>query len=459
MKLKQWFGLFRKDAKDEEVEQLLASQGLQPTPATDVAKQTRKGVIAVSVGLLGFFIWAVVAPLTQGVPVTGFVKVEGNRKTIQHLKGGIIEEILVREGDQVKEDQPLLRLNETQFKAQLGIIESQLIGESAVEARLVAERSDKLRIEFPAFLLERHDNPRVLEVMQTHEQLFATRRSALKSEQAIGMESIAGLEEQIRGLTAQEAAKAQQLSLYQEELTALKPLYAEGYIPRTRMFELERAVAYIGGQRSDDIANIGRARRQIAEIRQKILQSKDVYKREVETQLTETQSKVADLKERMVALQDDLTRVVLRSPAAGIVVDLAVHTVGGVVSPGQKLMDVVPEGEGLVVEVQIPTHLIDNVHSGLDADIHFTAFDQSLILTIPGKLVYVSADRLTDPKTDTPYYVGRVVVTKEGVEKLGRRSLQPGMPADVVIKTGERTMMGYLLKPLLKRLNFAFTER
>jgi len=457
MKLKQWLHFFKSDKQDAEVDAILNDEA-SPLPTDDKAR-ARWGLRMLWL-LLGIaLIWAIVAPLSQGVSAHGFIKVEGNRKTLQHLKGGIIEEILVKEGDRVGKNQPLLVLNQTQIKAQQGMVESQLVVWMAIETRLMAERDDKDVLIFPEFMQKRMDQPQVSQAVEVHTQLFRTRRNAIKGEQSIGKEAIAGMEEQIHGLSAQEQSKAKQLISYKEELATLRPLYEEGFIPRNRLFELERAVAYLSGQRSDDLASIGRARSQIAETRLKMLQSISDYKKEVETQLSEAQSKVADLKERLVATQDDLDRVVVRAPAAGVVVDLAVHTLGGVVAPGQKLMDLVPEGGGIVVEVQIPTHLIDNVHAGMDADVHFTALDQIIVPTIPGKLVYVSADRITDPRTDISYFVGRVMISEPGMKLLGNNNLQPGMPADVVLKMSQHSLVGYMLKPLLNRLRFAFSER
>lgn len=463
MKLTQWLHFFKTDKDDVEVSSIMnnspSSKGASLSLPTDEKATASWGLRVLLLFVVITLVWATFAPLSQGVPAHGFIKVEGNRKTIQHLKGGIVDAILVKEGDRVKANQPLIVLNETQLKAQQGIVESQLVIALGVEARLSAERNNLDKVTFPEFLLARKSQSQAVEAMQVQEQLFRTRRATLKSEEAIGRETIAGLEEQIRGLTAQEASKAEQLKSFNEEMKTLKPLYEEGYIPRNRLFELERAVAYLSGQRSDDVANIGRAKSQISETRLKVLQGRGLYQKEVETQLTDAQSKVADLKERLVATQDDLDRVVLRAPNDGIVVDLTVHTIGGVIAPGQKLMDLVPEGGGLIIEAQIPTHLIDNVHAGLDADVHFTALDQTLVPTIPGKLIYVSADRMTDPKTDAPYFVGRVLVTAEGMKTLGKHNMQPGMPADVVLKMSDHSLMGYMLKPLLNRVRFAFTER
>lgn len=455
---KMWSGIFKRDKKeDRSISAILDNE--QASPPVDIQITARRGLIALFVGLAFVVLWAAFAPLSQGVPVQGFIKVEGNRKTIQHLRGGIVDAILVKEGDSVKHDQPLMRLNETQLKAQLGIIESQLVTALATEARLLAERVGRDVANYPAFLKERAKNPGVREVMEGQNLLLRTRRAGLKGEEAIARENIAGLEQQIEGLIAQEKSKAQQLKLFNDELSSLRPMYEQGFVPRNRMFELERAVAYLSGQRSDDLANIGRVRTQIGELRLRILQSKELYRKEVESQLADIQSQVADLRERFIATQDDLNRVVIRSPSDGVVVDMSVYTIGGVVSPGQKLMDIVPEGQTLLIEVQIPTQLIDNVKPGLDADIHFSALDRFDVPRVPGRLVYVSADRLTDPRTNTPYFLGRVELKPEGMSSLGKHELQPGMPADVVIITGERSFLEYLIRPIIARLHFAFTER
>jgi protease secretion system membrane fusion protein len=236
-------------------------------------------------------------------------------------------------------------------------------------------------------------------------------------------------------------------------------MYEQGFIPRNRMFELERAVAFLSGQRSEDLANIGRARSQISETRLKILQSKELYRKDVETHLAEVQREVADQRERYIAVRDDLERVVVRSPSTGVVVDMSVYTVGGVITAGQQIMDVVPADQPLQVEVRIPTQLIDNVHPGLDADIHFPALDQFEVPRIPGRLVYVSADRLTEPRNEESYFLGRIEVKPESMGLLGKHQLQTGMPANVVIITGERSFLSYVVRPILARLQFAFTER
>jgi protease secretion system membrane fusion protein len=449
--------LLGKGVPDKAVDAILSDPAARAS--SDTGEPTRWGRwVLLVVGIL-FVIWAAFAPLSQGVPVNGFLKVEGNSKSIQHIKGGIVDEITVKEGDLVKPGQILLRLNDVQLKAQLGMIEAQLVSVLSVDARLQAERDGKDAVIYPAFLTTRKQDDAV-QSMRLQTQLFGSRRMALVIEEAGTREAIAGLEEQIRGITAQEKAKAEQLRLFREEYDTLKPLFEQGFVPRNRMFELERAMAMLSGQRSEDIANIGRARSQIAEARQRILLTRENYRKEVETQLTEAHKQVDDLTQRHVGTLDDLARVVLTSPVDGTVAGLTAHTLGGVIAPGQRLMDIVPANLPLVIEIMIPTHLIDNVRAGLPADVHFPALDRTVVPVVEGKLIYVSADRQVDPnRPEISYFIGRVSVNPQEIAKLGNHGLQVGMPAEVVIKTGERTLFGYLLKPLLTRLPFAFKER
>jgi protease secretion system membrane fusion protein len=457
MSIKDWFTGAR-ERIETRVETAFPSNA-DGKASVGLDEPMRWGRIALWLGILVAFIWAAFAPLGQGIPAQGTVKVEGERKAVQHPRGGVIDEILVREGDVVQAGQPLIRLNDSMAQAQHGIVDAQLISLYATEARLKTERSGKDSIEFPDFLRTRKGNAQVDEARQVQQQLFRTRQGALLGEIAIARENISGLEEQVRGLIAQEKSKTEQLRLFKEELDTLRPLFEQGFVPRNRMFELERAIAYLSGQRSEDSANRGRVKSQIAELKLKILQVREMYRKEVETQLTDVQRQLADYKERRIATQDDLQRIVLKAPVAGTVVDLAVHTIGGVVQAGQKLMDIVPTTQTLIIEARIPTHLIDGVRLGQEADVQFPALNQTLIPTVPGKLIYIAADSVIDQRSGVPYFVGRVATTPDGMKKLGKNAIQAGMPANVVIKTGERSLLSYLLKPLLARMQFAFTER
>lgn len=449
-----------RERNDAQLQQDMA-QSLQAGQHSDLDAPARWGRRALWVAGLLTLAWAAFAPLGEGVPTEGFVIVDGSRKTIQHVRGGVVEAILVREGDQVEAGQVLVRLNEAQAQAQQGSLQSQLIGLTAMESRLQAERQGAARVDFPVFLTSQKTDTQALQAMAVQQQLFGTRRAALEGEIGILGESLNGLSRQQDGLLARELANTEQIKLYQEELAALKPLFEQGFVPRQRMFELERSLAYLEGQRSEDRANLGRLRSQASEVRLKMAQVREAARKEVQTQLTEVQRQVADLTERRVATLDELDRVVLKAPEAGTIVELGIHTIGGVAAPGQKLMDIVPRGSRLMVEALIPPHLIDSVREGQSADLHFPAFDQTLVPTVPGTLVYVSADRRTDPRTDASAFVGRVEISAAGYQELARLKLQirPGMPAQVVIKTGERSLLTYLLKPLLARMRAGLTER
>lgn len=429
--------------------------------ATDVRPVVRAGLLTLLLGAGGFLVWAGFAPLDQGITLPGVVNVDSKRKTVQHLRGGIVQEILVHDGDNVKSGQVILRLNNTQAKAQLGEVKSQYYSAKAMEDRLEAERIHAGTIKFSDELIQlKEAEPQVASSMMVQEQLFKTRRESLRSEISIFNENIAAQNAQIKGLESLAQSKSDQLKLVQEELGALRKLFGQGYVPRSRLFDLERAYADIQGTRSEDIGNVGRLKKSIGELRLRIVQRQQEFQKEVETQLSDLQRQSAALKERMIALQDEVVRTEIKAPNSGVVVGLNVHTVGGVIGPGEKILDIVPQDEQLVVEAQLMPNDITKVHAGLPTDIHFTAFNQKHTPIIEGKVISVSADRLTDPRTGMPYYISRVVVTQNGMKELREKKLivQPGMPADVVVRTGERTMLQYLVKPLIDRMSFSLKE-
>lgn len=421
------------------------------------SRSIRIGWMVIVVGFLGFLVWAAWAPLDSGVTASGTVVVESKRKTIQHLTGGIVEEILVREGDRVRANQPLIRLNRTQIEAQLQITRNQLISDEAIIARLMAERSGG-EPRFDSDLLADKSNPVVREAIETQSVLFRSRKKALDGEQSILDSNIRGLNQQIEGLQALEQGKAEQMRLLREELESLRALFEKGYVPRNRIFELERAIADISAQRSGDIANIGRAQASLNEMQLRKLQSRQEFSKDVENQLTSVQKEASGLAERLAALEDELSRVEIRSPADGIVVGLRVHTIGGVVRAGEPILDLVPENDALIIEARVAPHLIEKVAPGLKALVRFVALD-TLNPVVEGEVIGVSADVLTDPQSGIPYYSARIRVSQEELLKLRFDRINPGMPVDVVIKTGERSLLEYILKPLLSHMFMAFRER
>ena len=421
------------------------------------ARPRRWGWWLLVLGFGGFLAWALLAPLDAGVSAPGLVVVTGNRKAVQPLAAGKIAAILAKDGDEVAAGQVLVRLDDTQSKSQLDISKGQWFAASAAEARLAAERSGAKAPDF-AVLTQQTGDPRAQAAMAQQGQLFATRRQALRSELAAMLENIQGLELQTRGMVDSQIAKEEQVRLLREQLKNQRALADEGFLPRNRVLEQERAIAGMVGAIAEDAGGIGRNRQSVAEVKARMLAREQDFRKEAETQLADTQRDASALRSRLEALQFDLASTEITAPVGGLVMGLAVHTVGGVVAAGNPLMEIVPKGENLMIEAQIPPHLIDKVKPGLPVDILFTAFNQVSTPHIAGTVLHVSADVLTEPRQNLSYFKATVQVTPEGMVKLGKNEIRAGMPAEVFVRTGERTAMNYLLKPLLDRMNRALTE-
>jgi membrane fusion protein, protease secretion system len=425
---------------------------------TDETTHARFGWWIVLVGVGGFFLWATFAPLDKGVPLSGSVMVATNRKAVQHQTGGIVDDILVKEGDSVKAGQVLVKMNDIQVKAQAEITRGQLIAARAVEARLIAERDNKTEIDFPPFLFSSLDDPRTISSIALQKQLFTSRQSVLKHELAALDENIAGLTVQLRGLISSRVSKEQQLQFLKEQLDNMRDLARDGYVPRNRVLELERTHAQLNGDLSEDTGNIGRIQRQISELNLRRVQRLEEHQKEVRQQLTDVQREAEALNSRLLAQDFELANVLVKAPVDGIVVGINIFTHGGVIGPGFLMMDIVPSEDMLVIEGQVPVHLIDKVHAGLDVDFIFTAFNQNKIPRVPGIVTHVSADRLTDERTGIPYYQLKAKVTPEGMKILTDWQVRAGMPVEIFVKTGERSLINYMLKPILDRLHTSLVE-
>ncbi len=424
----------------------------------DDARPRRWGWLLVAAGFGGFFAWAATAPLDAGVSSPGTIVVSGNRKAVQPLVGGKIVELAVRDGDVVKSGQLLVRLDSTQARSQLDVARGQWFTASAVEARLVAERAGRAQIQFPDELKRETADPRAVGAMALQGELFLTRRRSLDSDLNVLRENLRGLEAQLQGIEESSRARREQMRLLSEEIERQRDLVKDGYLARNRLSEQERALAAVTGAIAEDTGNLGRARQQIAELRARMLAREQEFRKDVESQLTDVQRDSAALASRLQALQFELASTEIRSPADGIVVGLAVHTVGGVAPAGSSMMEIVPADEPLRIDAQVAPHLIDKVRPGLEVDILFPAFNQATTPHIPGRVTQVSADVLVEPKQGIAYFKATVEVTPEGMKQLRRHEIRAGMPAEVFVRTGERTMLNYLLKPLADRLNRALTE-
>jgi protease secretion system membrane fusion protein len=418
----------------------------------------RIGLWALVIGFGGFLVWAGFAPLDEGVPSSGVVSIDTKRKAVQHLQGGIVKEVLVREGEHVKEGQLLIKLDPATAKANFEAIRQRYLGLRAMQARLVAEQAGGGAIVFHPDLKEAAADPLIRQQMVTQEQLFHSRRSALRAELEAIRESIQGQEALVRSYQSMLESRRSQLALITEELKNTRDLVKDGYAPRNRQLELERMAAELNSATAELLGNTTRAQRTIGELRQRIVQRQQEYRKEVESQLAEVTREVQSDDGKFRALEADLERIEIKAPAAGQVVGLVAQTVGGVIAPGQKVMDIVPGDEALVLETRVAPHMIDRVHAGLPVDVRFSAFAHSPQLVVEGKLDSISGDLLTDPQTGVAYYLARATVTPEGMKKLGNRQMQPGMPVDVILKTGERSMLTYLLKPLTRRVAASMKE-
>ena len=411
----------------------------------------------------GFGGWAATSELAGAVIARGTVVVESNVKKVQHPTGGVIGQILVHDGDSVKEGQVLIRLDDTVTRSTLGVVQSQLDEYQARQARLLAERDGAAAIVFPDDLTLRSREPSVAAAMAGEQKLFEARKNAREGQRAQLRERVAQSKEEIRGLTAQQDGKQQELKYINEELTGVNQLYAKNLVSISRLNTLQRDKARIEGEQGQYVAEIARARGKISETELQILQLDQDFRTDVLKDLRETEGKIAELKERVTAAQDQLKRVDIRAPQDGVVNQLTVHTIGGVISNGETLMQIVPRADALIVEAKVAPPDIDQVTVGAKVIVRILAGDQRTMPDLNGKLTLVSADLTRDPpaagQESPPYYLVRISLSADEVGRLGDIKLIPGMPAEVFIQTYARTPLQYLLKPLREQIARTFRER
>jgi protease secretion system membrane fusion protein len=446
--------------KQTDVAEVVTHEVTPVTVNTDASAYSRFGWIIVLVGFGGFLLWALFAPLDKGVPLSGVVTSESNRQAVQHQAGGTVRQLLVQEGSAVKAGQVLVKMNPVTAQSQTDISRGQYMTARATEARLIAERDGAGKVVFPADLLAQKGDPRAQEVMSLQSQLFSSRQMSLQNELASYDQNIAGLKVQASSTRESLESKKIQAGLLKEQLAGMRDLAKEGYVARNKLLELERIYAQVNGAISEDIGMIGKIQHQVTEFTLRRSQKAQDYQKEVRTVLTDIQKEAEALSSRMDAQNYELANVDVKAPADGVVVGLNVFTNGGVVPPGFRMMDIVPSGAALVVEGQLPVNLVDRVHVGLPVELMFSAFNVNKTPHIPGEVVNVAADRTVEERTGFAYYKVRVKVTPAGAALVAKHkmAIQSGMPVDLFVKTGERTMMNYLLKPIFDRANSSLSE-
>jgi HlyD family secretion protein len=434
--------------------------GKPPDEGPSLRRHLLGGAIIALVLTAGLGGWAATTELAGAVIASGSVVVDSNVKKVQHLTGGIVGELLVREGSRVRAGDVVVRLDETIMRANLAIVVKGLAEMNARQARLASERDRADEISFPAALLSRQSDPDVARAIDSERKLFNLRRSARAGQKAQLKERINQLEEEVRAHVALQQVKSEEVELIQRELDGVRTLWNKNLIQLTRLTALEREAVRLKGERAQSVSAAAQARGKITETELQIIQIDQDLSSEVAKELREVDMKIGEFIERQVTAEDQLKHVEIRAPQDGIVHQLAVHTVRGVVSPADPIMLIVPEADLLAVEAKVSPQDIDQLHVGQAAGLRFSAFNQRTTPEVTGTLTRISADVSQDQRSGQSYYVVRIGISPEEVARLGKNAkLVPGMPVETFIKTYDRTVMSYFTKPLHDQVMRAFRER
>lgn len=413
-------------------------------------------VIGITFGGLGT--WAAVAPLSSAAIAPGTVVVDSNRKSVQHLEGGVIREILVRDGDLVEVGQVLLRLDGANIRAAIASLQPMLATNKAYKARLLAERDGLDEIVFTEDLAgEAETNTATAQILAGQRRIFETRRNALAGERALNANRLAQSRQRLEGLERQFEVKRREMALMRNELNDQQTLLSSGYTTKRRVASAERTVQQLDSEYADLQSKIEETKMLVERYELEDEQIDKNFNEQVENELYSVDHDSYQLLERMRAIQDQYTRLDVRAPVSGVVVSMVAHTVGGVVAPGSPILDIVPKDDELMIEAQVRPADIDGVKSGLLADVRFPAFNSTDIPLLTGSVTRVSADRLTSTG-GAPYFLVRVQVSELELARLGGLSLIPGMPAEILIKKSDRTLLQYLLSPVIHGIWTAFRE-
>jgi len=412
-------------------------------------------ILMATLGVFGT--WSFFAPIDSSALASGTVTVESHRRTVQHLDGGIVSKILVKDGDRVQIDQPLLLLDNTQIQAQLEMLRGQYIAYKSLSERLQAERDQDKKVYFSQDLSAMNDQ-RVQEALNAQRHIFMARKNSHNGEMSVLQQRIDQLNSKISGLQAQRDSKGALVRSYAEEVGDLQELLAEGFTEKQRLRELQRNLIMAQGEVATLTSEIATTEMQGGETRLQILQSEKELQENVAQQLEETNVQLFDIAERLHAVEDKQARSIIKAPVSGIIFNLAMFTEGGVITPGTAIMDIVPEDEKLIIRAQVSPLDIDRIQIGAIAEVRFSAFSSKTTPTMEGRVEKISADSLVDQTTSGQYYLANITLTDASQEKLGTLKLIPGMPVEVLINTGERTLFEYLLQPISDAFARSFIE-
>ena len=423
-----------------------------------INRHTRIALGGVALLVFGLGGWAWTTELSGAVVAPGTIVVDSHVKKVQHPTGGVVGEILARDGDRVRSGDVVIRLDETVARANLSMVSKSIEEMMARRARLEAERDGAKAIRFPAELSTRSEDFEVGELIRAERKLFDSRREARAGQKSQLQERVAQLAEQIDGTKLQASAKADEIDLIASELTGVQELWKKNLVPITRVTSLKREETRLRGERGQLISTVAQAKGKISETELQIMQIDQDLRSEVSTELREVQAKIAELVERRVAAEDQLKRIDIRAPQDGIVHQSTVHTIGGVIGPGDALMLVMPEGDELSIEVKVAPQDIDQLRQGLDTVLRLSAFNQRTTPEIKGHVTRIAADLVTDDRSGLSHYPVRIAISEGERERLGSAKLMPGMPVEGFIQTGYRTVFSYLTKPLADNMARAFRE-
>lgn len=419
----------------------------------------RFGLVVIVIFVFGFGSWAALAPLESAAIAPGEIVVEGDRRTVEHLEGGIVGKILVRDGDVVVAGEPVILLDATQAQASVGVLTTRLTYAAALEARLVAQRDGEAELDVPEWLEERaKSDPEVRKVIEAQRNIVRSRDETIQSQLAILENRKDQFGEEIIGLQSEVEAIDQELIHIRAELRDISQLVGKNLAPRARLYSLQRQEAEILGRRGRIIAQIARARQSIAEADLQATRMTTEAVEEAIRELRDVQGEIADLQERLSAARDVLRRTEIVAPVDGVVVNMQVHTENSIITRGDVLMEIVPLGEGRVIHARIDPIDIDVVRAGLPANIRLTAFNARTTPELRGKVVTISADRLIDQNSGLSYYDARIRIDESELSKISNLNLAPGMPVEVMITTGETTLLNYLVQPFTDLMRRGVSE-